>query len=172
MKNMEDEKQVKVETVSVDDAKAPEPEQVPDSKITELEAQIADLNDKYLRAAAELENTRRRAAVDSETLARIRVIAVLEKILPVMDAVDAALKHKPDDEGIKSLAKALKSSFDSIGIVRMETLGKPLNPTMHSAIQVVDAPENTAPNTIVEELQAGYMLGDRTLRTAMVVVAK
>ena len=175
---MED-KQVKVEQVSVDDANVtasqdatPETESKQDEHVAELETALADVNDKYLRAMAELENTRRRAAIDSEARARTRVVSVLEKILPVMDAVDAALKHAPTDEGIKSLAKALKSSFDTLGITRMETVGTPLDPTKHNAIQVVAASENTAPNTIVEELQPGYMLGDTVLRTAMVIVAK
>ena len=183
MKSMEDNelKEVKVESVSVKDANSadaqdkdlqPETESPDNEKIKELMAELADTRDKYLRTAAELENTRRRAALDAESRARIRVGAVIEKILPVMDAVDVALKHSPDDAGINSLAMALKSAFDSIGIVRMETIGKPMDPTMHSAIQVVDAPENVASNTIVDEMQAGYMMGDTVLRTAMVIVAK
>lgn len=179
---MED-KEVKVESVSVNDVKQPdadaqksekarEPESPEVAKIAELTATIADIQDKYLRTAAELENTRRRAALDAESRARSRAMAVAEKILPVMDAVDAALKHTPDDEGIISLAQALKSSFAEIGVTRIESVGKPLNPALHNAIQVVQAPENTAPNTIVEEMQPGYMFGDTVLRSAMVIVAK
>lgn len=177
---MED-KEVKMESVSVNDvkgadestdqvmSKAESPEKL---KIKEMATKIADVQDKYLRTAAELENTRRRAALDAESRARIRVISVIEKILPVMDAVDVALKHSPDDEGIKSLARALESSFKEIGISRIESVGKMLNPMLHNAIQVVDASEGTLSNTIVEEMQAGYMLGDTVLRTAMVIVAK
>lgn len=172
---MED-KEVKLETVSVDDVNVnteSQPEtKVLEPKIAELTATVADLNDKYLRTAAELENTRRRAAIDSETRARARAMAIAEKILPIADAVDAALKHNPDDTGMQSLAMALKSAFDSIGITRMETLGVPLDPTKHSAIQVVSVDDDTKPNTIVEEMQPGYMFGDNVLRTAMVVVAK
>lgn len=172
------EKEVKIESVSINDAKNTEKEpkqpevSKADAKIADLEKSLAELNDKYLRVAAELENTRRRAALDSESRARIRAMGVAEKILPVADAVDAALKHTPDDEGIKSMALALKSAFETIGISKMETVGKTLDPTLHNAIQVVDAPEGVAPNTIVEEMQPGYMFGDNVLRTAMVVVAK
>lgn len=174
---MQEDKEVKVDQVSVADANTPAPDKdttapAQDSRVAELEGALADMNDKYLRAMAELENTRRRAAIDSESRARTRAMSVAEKILPVMDAVDAALKHAPDDAGIKSLALALKSAFAEIGVVRMDVVGKPLNPVLHNAIQVVDAPENTAPNTIIEELQPGYMFGDNVLRTAMVVVAK
>ncbi len=170
-----DEKNTDIEQVSINDAendtKNPGPA-TDDARVAELEQSLADMNDKYLRAMAELENTRRRAAIDAESRARIRAISVAEKILPVSDAIDAALKHSPDDAGIKSMAAALKSAFDSIGIVRMETIGKPLDPTLHNAIQVVDRPENVAPNTITDEFQPGYMMGDNVLRTAMVVVAK
>lgn len=169
---MED-KKVKVEKVSVEDVATSSGADVQtDARIAELEGALAETNDKYLRAMAELENTRRRAAIDSESRARARAMSVAEKILPIMDAVDAALRHSPDDEGMKSLAKAMESAFESLGITRIESVGKPLNPGLHNAIQVVDAPENTAPNTIVEEMQAGYMFGDTVLRTAMVVVAK
>ena len=173
---MPEDKEVKVEQVSVNDTDKNQdatPTDAPvNPRIAELETALADVNDKYLRAMAELENTRRRAAIDMESRARIRAMSVVEKILPVADAVDAALKHNPEDAGMKSLALALSSVFESIGIARMETLGKPLDPTKHNAIQVVQAPKDTTPNTIVEEMQPGYMFGDNVLRTAMVIVAK
>ncbi|MBO4480206.1 MAG: nucleotide exchange factor GrpE [Alphaproteobacteria bacterium] len=179
---MED-KEVKIESVSVKDVqntgehvKKSESKQETESseqmKIKELTAELADVKDKYLRTAAELENTRRRAALDAESRARVRAISVIEKILPVADAVDAALKHAPDDEGIKSLAMALESAFVTIGIHKMETVGKALDPLLHNAIQVIEAPDGVAQNTVIEELQAGYMLDDTVLRTAMVIVAK
>lgn len=165
-----EEKEVKVEEVSVEDAPVVDAPQQ-ESDIEKMTAQLAEMNDKYLRMAAELENTRRRAALDAESRARIRSMGVAEKILPVMDAVDAALKHTPDDAGIQSMARALESAFAQIGIVKIESVGQSLNPMFHNAIQVVDGGD-TQSNTIVEEMQTGYMFGDSVLRTAMVVVAK
>ena len=167
-KEMHDEQkeQVEIESVSIDDAPANE-----NIDVEKLQSQLAEMNDKYLRLAAEMENTRRRAALDAESRARNRAMGVAEKILPVMDAVDAALKHNQDDAGIQSMARALESAFAQIGIVRIESVGKPLNPMFHNAIQVVDNPDHKT-NTIVEEMQSGYMFGDAVLRTAMVVVAK
>lgn len=173
--NNEDKKEVQVESVSIDDAPAVDVEtvatDVQNPEIEKLTAQLAELNDKYLRMAAELENTRRRAALDAESRARTRSMSVAEKILPVMDAVDAALKHAPDDAGIQSMARALESAFAQIGITKIESVGEPLNPMFHNAIQVVES-EDAASGTIVEEMQTGYMFGDTVLRTAMVVVAK
>ena len=74
-------------------------------------------------------------------------MAVAEKILPVMDAVDAAMKISPDDEGIKTMARALESAFEQIGIVRIKSVGEILNPMYHNAIQVIDVPD-TPTNTV------------------------
>lgn len=166
-------KEVEIETVSVDETK-PEISSGKQSEIIEqLNTKIAELNDKYLRVAAELENTRRRASLDIESVSRNRAMSVAEKILPVMDAVDAALKHNPDDEGIKTMKLALQNAFAQIGITKIESVGEILNPLFHNAIQIVDKPEETtATNTILEEMQPGYMFGDTVLRTAMVVVSK
>ena len=159
--------------MSVKDAGKKEPEKaVAKDETAELAAQIADLNDKYLRTAAELENTRRRAAIDAEARARMRAMSVAEKFLPVMDALDAALKHTPDDAGILAMARLIHAAFDEVGITKIESLGNVLNPALQNAIQVVQATGENAPNTIVEEMQPGYMFGDNVLRAAMVVVAK
>lgn len=169
---MNDEKEVKVESVSIEDVvgdTAPESTVVPE--VEKLTAQLAQMNNKYLRLAAELENTRRRAALDAESRARNRAMGVAEKILPVMDAVDAALKHSPDDAGIQSMARALESAFEQIGITKIKSIGETLNPMHHNAIQVIDAPDAKS-NIIIDEMQSGYMYGDVILRTAMVIVAK
>ncbi len=170
---MSDNKEVKVEEVSVDTVAQSVDATVPnsDAEIERLNAQIADLNDKYLRLAAELENTRRRSALDAESRARNRAMAVAEKVLPVMDAVVAAQKLAPEDAGIKSMALALESAFAQIGIVKIDSVGEPLNPQFHNAIQMKEVAD-TKSGTIVDEMQAGYMFGDSVLRTAMVVVAK
>lgn len=192
------EKEVEIETVSVDTAKnsatapatdapadiapdattdAPDDEQ--NNVAAELDAlkvEFNELNDKYLRSVAELENTRRRAALDAESRARNRAMNVAKEFLPVMDAIVAAQKHAPDDAGIQSMARAMESAFAQIGIVKIDSVGQVLNPQFHNAIQVVDAPADSnpkpAPNTIMTEMQAGYMYGDSVLRTAMVVVCK
>lgn len=179
-----DDKEVQIEKVSIDTATTVESEPagaqgetpVENDELLRLREQIDAMNDKYLRAVAELENTRRRAAIDAESRARSRAMSVAEKILPVMDAIQAALQHTPDDGGIKAMAMAMDAAFAQIGIVKIDAVGQVLNPQFHNAIQVVDAPadcdKKMAPNTIVSELQTGYMFGDTVLRTAMVVVCK
>lgn len=176
----QEKKEVKIDTVSVTDDTNTQDNaatgDASDSEIEKLNAQIAELTDKFLRLAAELENTRRRAAIDVESTARNRAMSVAKKFLPVMDAIDAALQHSPDDAGIKSMAAAMNDAFSQIGITKIESVGQIMNPQFHNAIQVVDAPADKdpkpEPNTIVSELQPGYMFGDTVLRTAMVTVCK
>ena len=167
------ENEVQIESVSINDIK---PELSTDKQaeiIEQLNNKIGELNDKYLRVAAELENTRRRATLDVESVSRNRAMGVAEKILPVMDAVQSALKHSPDDAGIQSMQRALENAFAQIGITKIESVGEKLNPQFHNAIQMVEKPnDKTETNTIVEEMQSGYMFGDSVLRTAMVVVSK
>ena len=167
----DDNKEVKIEEVSISDTIDNTSATAENTKIEELTQQLADMNDKYLRLAAELENTRRRSALDAQSRARNSAMSVAQKILPVMDAVSAALKHAPDDAGIKSMALALESAFKDIGITKIESVGQTLNPIHHNAIQVIESPEH-ASNTIVDEMQTGYMFDDTVLRTAMVIVAK
>lgn len=180
-----EDKEVKVDEVSISDnltsdkkeIKVEEKEETKEPSETEkLSAQLNELNDKYLRLAAELDNTRRRAALDAESRARNRAMSVAQKFLPVMDAVEAALKHSPDDEGIKSMKLAMENAFAQIGITKIESVGQILNPQYHNAIQVVDLStddkSDKKSNTIIEEMQPGYMFGDTVLRTAMVVVSK
>lgn len=167
----DDNKEVKIEEVSINDTIDNTSATAENTKVEELTQQLADMNDKYLRLAAELENTRRRSALDAQSRARNSAMSVAQKILPVMDAVSAALKHAPDDAGIKSMALALESAFKDIGITKIESVGQTLNPMHHNAIQVIESPEH-ASNTIIDEMQTGYMFDDTVLRTAMVIVAK
>lgn len=182
-----EEKDVQVDQVSINDATTEKCAVAQDDQTTTndsadcgtqvdaLIAEIKELNDKYLRTAAELENTRRRAALDSESRATRRAMGVAEKILPVMDAIDAALQHNPDDTGIQSMARAMESAFAQIGITKIESIGQILNPQLHNAIQVTERPaemKDCKPNTIISQMQPGYMFGDTVLRTAMVIVCK
>jgi molecular chaperone GrpE len=134
------------------------------------EKEIAELKDKFLRAMADAENTRRRAAADIENTARARAMSVAGEFLPLVDAIDAAAAHAPEDEGIRALKKAADNVLAKIGIMRIETIGQMLNPQFHNVIM---AEESDRPaNTIVRELQSGFMFGDMVLRSAMVAVAK
>jgi molecular chaperone GrpE len=165
-----DTKEVPIERETISEDKAVESET--DKLVKELQDKVADITDKYMRVAAELDNTRKRSQRDAESAARTCGMGVAKKFLPVMDACEQALKHTPDDAGIKSLSLALESAFAQIGIVKIESVGQQLNPQFHNAISVVPADDAHPANTITEEMQTGYMYGDTVLRPAMVIVSK
>ena len=184
------ENEIKTDQVSIDEGTAPATDApacspdgaadmdaaICDAQVDALVAENRDLNDRYLRAVAELENNRRRSAIDCENTARNRAMSVASNFLPVMDAIEAALTHNPNDDGILAMMRAMQAAFAQIGIVKIDAVGLPLNPQFHNAIQVVDAPADAdprpAPNTIMSQMQTGYMFGDSVLRPSMVVVCK
>ena len=132
--------------------------------------ELAEMKDKYLRAAAELENTRRRSLADIENAARARAINIAEQFLQLIDAIDAAVEHAKDDEGIQTLKKAADNTLAKLGITRIETAGQQLNPQFHNAVST--EPSDKPANVVIREMQSGFMFGDSVLRAAMVVVSK
>lgn len=157
------------------------PEVAEHDRAAELEAQLEEANNKVLYAAAEMQNARRR--MDKE-LADTRAYAAAgfaRDMLAVRDHLQRALDHVPDGardgegasfvDGIEATLRELDQVFQRNGIERIAAKGLPLDPNKHQAM--VEIPTNEAePGTIVEELQAGYMLKDRLLRPALVGVAR
>ena len=100
-------------------------------------------------------------------------------VLPVIDNLNRALEIEVDDEasknlkqGVEMVAKDLNKAFTDNEITKIESLGKKFDPTLHQAVKSVPAEDGQEPETIVEVFQDGYMLKDRVLRPAMVVVAQ
>ena len=140
--------------------------------VSALEQQIAELNDKYIRAMAEIENTRRRAALDADNAGRNARAGMAENFLPLADAIETALAHAPCDPGMIAMKSALDSVLERSGITRIESVGLIPDPRMHNVVSVVNVcPCDAKPGTITSELQTGYMIGDSVLRNAMVIVA-
>ncbi len=138
--------------------------------VEELKSQLDQMNDKYLRALAELENTRRRAVMDANSAGRARAISVAENFLPLIDAIGVALGHDPENKDFISFMMAADGALESAGIKKISSIGQPLNPMLHNAIQTEQSDEPSG--TIINELQSGYTFGDAILRPAMVIIAK
>ena len=157
------------------------PELAEHDRAAELEAQLEEANNKVLYAAAELQNARRR--MDKE-LADTRAYAAAgfaRDMLAVRDHLERALAHVPEGArdgdignfvgGIEATLRELDQVFQRNGVERIPAKGLPLDPNKHQAM--VEIPTNEVePGTIVEEMQAGYVLKDRLLRPALVGVAK
>ena len=159
------------------EAGASEAAQTPDAAA--FEAELARARDELLRALAEVENTRRRAerqAADARTYAIDRFAADL---LPVADTLARALAAAPRDTsddalrnlitGVEMTERAMLDAFARHGLKRVGAKGDTFDPNLHQA--VAQAPSDQPAGAVIEVLQPGYVLGDRTLRAAMVLVS-
>jgi molecular chaperone GrpE len=150
----------------------------------ELEAKIAGLEkdkrdnwDRYLRAAADLENLRKRQRREVEEAKLEAKARVLKEMLPVVDNLERAIEHattqagsNPIVEGVQLVLRQFLTAFERLEVTPVEAAGQPFDPNLHEAISQLDS--DAAPGTVVQVLQRGYRSGDRLLRPALVVVAK
>lgn len=137
------------------------------------------LKDEYLRALADAENTKKRCVQEIEKNNKYAISSFAKNLLSVADnlhrAIEAAEKNKDNCEdllkGVEMTEAELMKVFAKHGISKMDILGKPFDPNYHQVIQEVE--DKTKPHgTVIAELQTGYMINDRILREAMVVVSK
>ena len=142
-------------------------------KIEEMTAELAALNDKYLRLAAEYDNFRRRTAREREGIYADAFEMALAAFLPVVDNLERAAQYTDGENVARGVALVLKSvgdTFTKLGITEIEALGKPFDPAYHNAVMHVEDSEK-GESEVVEVLQKGYIKGERVLRYAMVKVA-
>jgi molecular chaperone GrpE len=139
------------------------------------ELQAAEHHDAWLRAKAETENMRRRAAEDVDKARKFAVENFASELMAVKDSLEAALAvESPSVEnlkdGVELTLKQLTAAFGKFNLNDIDPLGEKFDPHQHQAIQVVESDQPA--NTVVTVLQKGYRLNERTLRPALVMVAK
>lgn len=154
--------------------------EISEKEIAENNAILEELEttkNQYIRLAADFDNYRKRQAQERESLLKYGAESTLKLLLPVLDTYQRAQKACENMEDVSQLResyevifKQLFDALDKAGLKKIETIGKDFDPNLHEA--VMQTPTNEQPdNTIVDELQSGYMLADRVLRAAMVNVA-
>ncbi len=166
------------ETHSSEDASVTEgpdvsPSQVELLRIAELKA--AEHHDAWLRAKAETENVRRRAQEDIAKASKFAGEKFAGAMLPVKDSLEAALAADNQTleklrEGVELTLKQLVAAFESQGLAEENPLDQRFDPNRHQAISAIEA--DAEPNTVINVLQKGYLLNERVIRPAMVVVSK
>lgn len=148
-------------------------------KQEELEQQVGELTQDLQRTRADFENYRKRAEQDkADTYTHGQAAAIL-KLLPVIDNIDRAITHIPDElkdnkwaESVAKLSKNLEKSLSGLNLQRIDAKpGVEFNPELHEAIQVDEDTEGDK-EVIAEELQAGYLLSGKPVRHAMVKVTR
>jgi molecular chaperone GrpE len=162
----------------------PEQEQLiqepsPETRIEELEQQVADAKDQALRAVADAQNQRRRAEKDVESAHKYALEKFAGELLAVVDNLDRALQAadldheavKPLAEGVELTHKSLIDVLNKFKVVQIDPVGEPFDPQLHQAMAMIESPD-AEPNTVIDVMQKGYELNGRLIRPAMVVVSK
>lgn len=148
--------------------------------IQALEQQLAESNEKHLRALAELDNFRKRQQKVQSDLRKYGHEAAVRELLPVLDNLERAIESADGQEdanlgqfvqGVKMIAQQFQAALQQVGVTAIESMGVAFDPELHEALQEVPNAE-VPPQTIVAEMQKGYLLHDRLIRPARVVVSK
>lgn len=147
-----------------------------DKEKEELRSANLELKEKVLRITAEMQNMRRRYDLDMQSLYKYDGYDLVEKLLPILDNFDRALKIKTEGsekflEGFNMIYENLISILNSKGITELDCLNKEFDPNIMNAV-VTEVNNELEENTILEVLQKGYMYNDRLIRPAMVKVSE
>ncbi len=149
-----------------------------DKEIQKLKKEIEELKDKYLRQVAEFENFRKRKEREMEEFWRKANADLILKLLPILDDIERSLESARRDqnfealvEGIEMIYKTFLKVLEAEGVTPISAVGQEFDPEYHEALMQVEK-EDVPPNTVVEEHQKGYLIGNKILRPAKVIVSK
>ena len=151
----------------------------PEAQIEALEDELAKTRDDALRTLAEAQNIRRRSEKDIENARKFALEKFASELLGVADNLERALDSADKDnevvkvllEGVSLTQKSLVDTLAKFNIMQLDPLGEPFDPQFHQAMSMVENPD-VEPNTVTLVMQKGYVLNERLLRPAMVMVSK
>lgn len=158
---------------------ATEPAQAAQERIVELEGQLASAQENALRAAAEVQNIRRRAEQDIEKAHKFALEKFATDLLAVLDSLERGLEvSDPADETIRPMREGMELTYKlfldtmkRFQVERVDPQGEPFNPELHQAMAMEES-IHAEPNSVLKVFQCGYVMNGRLLRPAMVVVSK
>ncbi len=164
---------------STNDAKDEQKQlQSAEAKIAELETQVKEWNDKYLRKAAEFENYKRRTENDQFNLINYAAESFIVKILPIVDDFERSMEHIDDIDNNKSVKDGIKLVYEKLlkllheqGVKKIKSKGEPFNVDYHDAL--LQRKDDSVPaHTVLEEIESGYLYRDKVIRHAKVIVSE
>ncbi|KRN02752.1 molecular chaperone GrpE (heat shock protein) [Levilactobacillus senmaizukei DSM 21775 = NBRC 103853] len=168
-----------VKDAASDQAKAKVAPQMTAEEATALKKRADDFEDKYLRAEAEVQNMQTRFQKEQATLIKYDGQQLAKDVLPVIDNLERALSVEAADEAGTQLKKGVQMTYDHLEdalkrnhVTEIVAEGQKFDPTQHQAVQSVPVEDGQEADTVVKVLQKGYLLKDRVLRPAMVIVAQ
>ena len=143
-------------------------------KMEGLAKLVADVNDKYLRLAAEYDNYRKRTAKEKESIYGDAKADTIKPLLAVYDNLERGIAQYDEADvhrqGLELILRQFTKTLTKLGVTEIEAQGQPFDPEKHNAVMHVED-ESAGENTVVEVFQKGFMIGDKVLRFAMVKVA-
>lgn len=149
------------------------PEQPENDRVAELEKQLEESRNKYLYLFSDFENFKRHSARERMDLIQTAGRDILTSLLPILDDFDRALKNGAMSEGTTLIQHKLLNTVKSKGLIAIETkAGDDFNADVHEAVAEIPAATDELKGKIVDILEPGYMLGERIIRFAKVVVGK
>jgi molecular chaperone GrpE len=153
----------------------PATDATPESRLEEAEARAGQHRADFLRAIAELENFRKRAAREIESARQFGVERLAAELLPVADSLAAGIEAAEADpathvEGLKATLRLLSRALERAGIAEVDPAGRPFDPSLHEAMATRPSAEHP-PHTVLQVVQRGYVLNGRLLRPARVIVS-
>lgn len=149
------------------------------ARLTEAETRAQENWDKLLRANAEMDNLRRRNERDLENAHKYALERFAQELLAVRDSLEMGVAAAEQEEasvekikeGTELTLRMLESAMEKFNIQPIDPQGEPFNPEQHQAMSMVETPDK-APNTVINVMQKGYLLNDRLIRPAMVMVSR
>lgn len=180
--DLEEDKITDQEMTDVNEEEQSENEENSEEPIEEtvsIEDELQSMKEKYLRLVAEFDNYRKRTNRERLDLISTAGENTISKILPVLDDFDRAKKSAEDDkndevftEGVSMVYGKLFGIMNQMGLKSMETAGEEFNPEFHEALTEIPVPEDDMKGKIVDTIEKGYILNDKIIRYAKVVVGK
>ena len=147
-----------------------------DVRIEELERQLEEAEDKYLRQVASFDNYKRRMTLDKEEMQKYRSQSLMKELVPILDNFERALQTEVTSEdaialkeGVAMIERSLKEALKNEGLEPIESVGEPFDPNFHQAVMTGQDDEKES-GVVLEEFQKGYRLNDRIIRPSMVKV--
>jgi len=158
--------------------RATDPLKEMETKIKSLEEEAKETYDRFLRVSAEFENYKKRSIREMSEFKKYANESLIKELILVVDNMERAINSSSNEgnsnnglvEGVDMTLKELLKIFEEFGVKQVESLGKPFDPTFHQAVMQEETDEHPH-NTIINELQKGYLINERLLRPSMVVVS-
>ena len=150
---------------------------VNEDKISEMQAKIDELNDKYLRLYSEFDNFRKRTSKEKVELIQTAGEDIFTNLLPLVDDFERAIKSNeeiPDikiiTDGVNLIYNKLKNTLAKKGLAEMKSVGVSFNTDLHEAVTNIPAPSDALKGKVIDELEKGYTLNGKVIRFAKVVI--